>query len=88
MSAYIDKPVLKYVFNEGQYTDFTPEWYGDIGNIIMVNLLTIAAYPVIETIMYSSLNRYSQMRDQKLWNPFKVQEYPKETNCSNVTQYY
>lgn len=51
MSAYTDAPWLSIIFR-GQYADFTPEWFNDIGQIIKINLFTNALYPLIELVMY------------------------------------
>ena len=87
MSANFDKPILRQIFT-GQYNDFTSEWYTDVGQIIKINLMTNAAYPFIEMVMLTTMQRYSMMRDQDSWNPCKIEEFPKKTKCSQVTQYY
>lgn len=54
MSAYTDKPILSF-FLRGQYSDFSPEWFNDIGQIVKINLITNALYPLIELVLYKSI---------------------------------
>ena len=64
MSAYYDKGPVSYLLR-GQYADFTPEWFDDIGKIISTNLITTALYPFIEIIIYKTVQTIQIMKDQK-----------------------
>lgn len=62
MSAESKNPIMKNIFM-GKYADFTPNWFDDIGNIIVSNLVTNAMYPLIELLLQSTIQKIKVTRD-------------------------
>jgi hypothetical protein len=41
-------PIFSQVFTSGVYKDFTMDWYNDVGQSIMVTMLTTTFMPFVE----------------------------------------
>ena len=41
---------MKNIFM-GEYADFTPQWFNDLGSIIFTNLIINSLYPLIELMI-------------------------------------
>ena len=50
MSAHSSAPILKHIF-KGDYADFSPAWFVDIGKIIIGSLTFNIFSPVIELVI-------------------------------------
>ena len=87
MSAKSNFPILDQFF-QGAYADFSPDWYNDIGYIIFTNSLINSLYPLMDVLIYMPLWQFKKMRDQGKWYPKGMKEFPQQTSCTSVSQYY
>lgn len=71
MSAHSKSPIFKSLF-KGEYADFTPDWFENIGTIIITNLFINALYPLIELVIHYVKLMYLIMTDQRTWVPWKL----------------
>ena len=51
-------------------------------------MITASIYPLIELVMYKSIQTWQMMRDQQKWCPCRLEEFPKQTKCTTASQYY
>ena len=45
-------------------------------------------YPLIELVIQYVTQTYSMMKDQGVWNPWMLEEFPENTKCNSVAKYY
>jgi hypothetical protein len=57
-------PVLAGVFN-GPYNDYSPDWFSDVGTIIVVSMIINAFLPIIEFWIDCLIYWYGKRSDQK-----------------------
>mmetsp|Transcript_19443 Transcript_19443/g.29890 ORF Transcript_19443/g.29890 Transcript_19443/m.29890 type:complete len:148 (+) Transcript_19443:2188-2631(+) len=51
------------VLLHGPYSDFTSDWYKNIGNTIVTNMMFTAVYPIIEYFLFGGLNYLKKVKD-------------------------
>jgi hypothetical protein len=50
-------------WDEGRYTDFTVDWYKDVGGVIISTMIFNIAWPIIEFVMFFSLRTAYRLWD-------------------------
>lgn len=73
-------------FLTGKYNDFTKEWYGDNGGIIVSSMVFTAVYPAIEWAIFGFLQYLKRVRDQD-WN-FWPDNIPDKSKARSVSEYF
>lgn len=55
INADISKMIVFNFWDEGRYTDFTVNWFKDVGGIIVSTMVFNIAYPIIEFFLFFSI---------------------------------
>jgi hypothetical protein len=50
-------------WDEGRYTDFTVDWYKDVGGVIVNTMIFNIAWPIIEFIMFFCIRTGKRLYD-------------------------
>lgn len=76
-------PLVNKIFN-GEFPDFTQEWYNKVGSIITQTLVIIGIACPIDCLYVIAWTRYKQYRDTGRWS--LRQSEPAESNSKTVAQ--
>ena len=74
-------PVISWLFN-GSFNDYSYDWYGNVGNQIVISMVINAVCPILEHIVEMTIFWFEVRSDQKwTWNS---EEARYVTKCTNI----
>ena len=71
-------------FFNGEFSDFSKDWFSEVGYVIVSSLGFTSLYPLIEIILFGGLNKLKMAWDQRWICPKNL---PDKTNCKSVSEY-
>jgi hypothetical protein len=77
-TASVDMTEVGFLL-QGRYNDITPDWYNNIGTVIIMTMIFNISFPIIELVMVSFMKCLKKCWDRKCCF--------RKTSCKTKSQY-